>query len=425
MIKKIISIHIIILMFALVGVAGCAVNPVTGKKEFIIVSEAQEISMGRKFYPGALWGDGVGGGGEFGRNSELKRHLALVINDIHINSHRPNLPLEFAIQNSSIPNAWAIPGHVVITRGLLSELANEAEFAFVMGHEVGHVSARHSARQQSHGLLQQLGLGVTSIALGDSQYSDAALAIGSVGSSLLLLKYSRSDELEADGLGIDYMGKLGYDPKYGVSAHQNLERVANAYMKSLGKSSGDRSFFEDLVSTHPRTSVRIGEIREMIKNSPKHTLRGNGAGSEKFKILLAGLKKKNELYLKYYDPATRALKKGEFSKADRLIALAIKAAPSEAPFHALKGFIMIKKKRYDRAGQLFATSLIKDSGYQPALRGLGVTSFLKGDYNVAIERLGRAIEVFPGDASARYFMGMSNFKLNRYKTALPHLTAFA
>ena len=135
---------------------GCAINPVTGQKELMLVSEGQEIEMGREFYPSALWGD-IGGGGEF-KDTHAKAYLKEIVTKIHSVSHRPYLPSQFAIQNSSVPNAWAIPGYVVMTRGLLAGLENEAEFAYIMGHEMGHVSARHSAQQMSYGMLQQIGL---------------------------------------------------------------------------------------------------------------------------------------------------------------------------------------------------------------------------------------------------------------------------
>ena len=145
---------------------------------------------------------------------------------IHSVSHRPSLPVDFAVQNSSVPNAWAIPGHVVITRGLLAGLDNEAEFAFVLGHEMGHVAARHSAQHMTYSVLQQIGLGAAGLALSGTEYADLALGVGAVGSSLLLLKYSRDDELEADRLGIEYLARLGYDPDNAVSAHRNLEKIS-------------------------------------------------------------------------------------------------------------------------------------------------------------------------------------------------------
>jgi predicted Zn-dependent protease len=146
--------------------------------------------------------------------------------NIHRTSHRPNLPVSFAIQNSSVPNAWAIPGHVVITRGLLAGLDSEGEFVYVMGHEMGHVSARHSARHMTQSMMLGLTLGIAAAAVGDQDYGEALVGLGALGGQLLLLKYSRDDELEADRLGVLYMGRLGYDPRNSLSALRNLENVS-------------------------------------------------------------------------------------------------------------------------------------------------------------------------------------------------------
>ena len=132
--RRVLSLVLVVLALA---AAGCAVNPVTGEQELMLVSEAQEIQLGNELYPNALW-SGEGGGGEF-RDPALRSYLSGVVMNIHRASHRPNLPVDFAVQNTSVPNAWAIPGHVVMTRGLLAALDNEAEFVYVMGHEMGHV----------------------------------------------------------------------------------------------------------------------------------------------------------------------------------------------------------------------------------------------------------------------------------------------
>ena len=160
----------VLLACLLLSFSGCATNPVTGQSELMLVTEQEEIKMGKDLYPNALWG-AEGGGGEY-KDERLKAYLGDVVNRIHKNSHRPNLPVSFAVQNSSVPNAWAIPGYVVMTRGLLAGLDNEAEFAFVMGHEMGHVSARHSARQVTNTILFQVGLEIAGIALSGTDYAD-------------------------------------------------------------------------------------------------------------------------------------------------------------------------------------------------------------------------------------------------------------
>jgi predicted Zn-dependent protease len=379
--------------------------------------------MGKELYPNALWGD-LGGGGEY-KNERLKAYLKDIVIRIHSVSHRPNLPVQFAIQNSSVPNAWAIPGYVVITRGLLAALDNEAEFTFIMGHEMGHVSARHSAKQITRGMLQQIGLGAAGIALGGKEYSDIALRLGSVGSSLLLLKYSRDDELEADRLGILYMTKLGYKPENAISAHRNLEKVSQEYLKSIGKDSNERGFFEDLLSTHPRTSVRIEEIQHMINETQPPTIIGDGTNREKFQTAVAKLKDLNKIYIEYFDKAVREFGKNNTDEADILASKAIKADENQPAFHALKGFIRLKRKDYHEAEKYFNTALNLDKDYEPALRGMGAIRYYKGEYPEGIGYLKRSISIFPQDISAHYFLGMSYYKMRMYKTAIPHLNLFA
>jgi len=401
----------------------CAVNPVTGKKELMLVSESQEIGMGKEFYPSALWGD-LGGGGEF-RDEQLHAYLKDIVLRIHAVSHRPNLPIDFAVQNSSVPNAWAIPGHVVITRGLLAGLDNEAEFVFVMGHEMGHVAARHSARHMTYGILQQVGLGAAGIALSGSDYANLALGAGAIGSSLLLLKYGRDDELEADRLGIEYMTKLGYDPRNAISAHRNLEKISSEYLKSLGKEAPERGFFEDLLSTHPRTSVRIDELETMIhRMQPLRTL-GDGTLRNRFQAETAGLRNTNRIYLDYYDPAARAYQKNNLHEAEELIEKALLRDPRQPAFHSLKGFLLLKQKIYADAKNSFQAAIDIDREYSPAYRGMGIVSYMQKNYREGIDYLKKSLALFPQDALSHYFLGMSYFRIDNYRSSIPHLKAFS
>ncbi len=407
----------------LLAAAGCAVNPVSGRQEFMLVSESQEIEMGTSFYPNALWGD-VGGGGEY-RDDQLKGYLRDLVLRIHGVSHRPHLPVDFVVQNSSMPNAWAIPGHVAITRGLVAGLEDEAEFVFVMGHEMGHVSARHSARQMSYGMAQQIGLDVTGVALGGSGYGDLAVGLGSVGSSLLLLKYGRDDELEADRLGVRYMGILGYDRMQAVSAHRNLERIAQNYLKAVGRESTERSFFEDLLSTHPRSSVRVEEIQQLIDASPAAVRVGDGRNRERFQRMTSGVREKNRIYLQHFDPAMAELGRNNVTEAESLAQKALREDSREPAFHALMGFVRIKKKDYASAERAFDDALALQSDYAPAYRGKGAALYNRGRYDEARSVLEQGLKIFPQDLASHYFLGMSLYRIKRYDTALPHLKGFA
>ncbi|MDH5202699.1 MAG: M48 family metalloprotease [Nitrospirota bacterium] len=421
MIRK--TLFTICILFISLSLISCAINPVTGHQELMLVSESQEVTMGKEFYPNALWGD-VGGGGEF-KDEKLKANLKETVLKIHNVSHRPQLPVEFAIQNSSVPNAWAIPGYVVMTRGLLAALDNEAEFAFVMGHEMGHVSARHTARHMTYGMVQQIGLGVAGIALSGKEYADLALSAGAVGSSLLLLKYSRDDELEADRLGILYMSKLGYNPQNAISAHKNLEKVSQEYLRSMGKNPQEKGFFEDLLSTHPRTSVRIEELQHIINSNQPVTIQGDGTNRARFQNMIAGLKNTNKIYLEYYDKAITSFQKNNLAEAESLILKAIQTDQRQPAFHTLRGFIMLKKKNYPDAEKNFITAINIEKDYEPAYRGMGTLMYFRKNYSEGINYLKKSISLFPQDVNAHYFLGMSHYKTSMYKTALPHLNFFA
>jgi len=412
----------ILFCFAITNLS-CAINPVTGKQQFMLLSEKDEIELGRNVFPNAIWGS-EGGGGEY-KDERLRAYLESIVLRIQQASHRPHLPVRFYIQNSSIPNAWAIPGYVAITRGLLAELNNEAEFAFIMGHEIGHISARHSASHVSYNILMQVGLAILGLALEGKEYSDLILGIGVVGGSLLFLKYSRDDELEADRLGVLYMNKIGYDPNYAVEAHRTLKRAVDDYKRSIGEDPDDETIFGDLLSTHPRTRVRIDEIQRLIATSPKYPVIGDGANRGYFQAMIADLKRVNYIYRNYYDKAVREFKKKNLYEAERLLKIALQQDVTQPPFYALYGFIHLRNSNDYEAERYFRYTLQLQSDYQPAIRGLGIINYRRDNYYETINTLKRAINLFPEDINSQYYLGMTYYKLGNCMEALEHLKQFA
>ena len=185
-------------------VAGCATNPATGRREFSLVSAAQEEQMGREGYPAVL--------AEYGayEDSTTQRYVNEVGQRLAKVSHLPNLEWHFTVIDDPSVNAFAMPGgYIYITRGILAHLNSEAQLAGVLGHEIAHVTHRHSAGQISRQQLAGIGLGVASILSSTvARYGQVAQqALG-----LMFLKYSRAHENEADASGIDYATKAGFDP---------------------------------------------------------------------------------------------------------------------------------------------------------------------------------------------------------------------
>jgi len=406
------------LVISILLLTSCATNPVTGRPELMLVSEAQEIQLGLNAVPSAKW--------EFGgvyEDNALHSYLEGIVKNIWRNSERPNLPVEFHIQNSSVPNAFALPGYVAITRGLLCDMENEAQFAAVMGHEVGHVMARHTAQRVSLGMMQQLGLAVGSVALQGTTGSDALLNIGAMGSSLLLLKYDRGQEIQSDRLGVKYMAQLGYDPYEAISAHKVLEKSANNYLERLGKSPREESFMSNLLSTHPRQEVRIGEIQSMIDDLPPYSVKDGGKYTSVFQNATSRIRKINQTYF-IYDEAYSLYEKNEFNNAEATINKAINQNSSQAPFHSLLGFIKLQQKEYGDAEKAHQKALSLDPAYQPSIYGSGLVHYFNKDYESAIADFKKSIEQYPAHAPTHLGLGKSYFQLKQYSEAIPYLRNF-
>jgi len=407
------------LVIAVSLLVSCAVNPVTGKRELMFVSESQEVRIGREAAPSLNWTYG----GEFHDNA-LKQYLEGVVKRIWKASERPYLPFRFAIQNTSVPNAFALPGYVAITRGLLAELDNEAQFAAVMGHEVGHVMARHTAKRITLGTLQQLGLVVGGVALAGKEGSDILLGLGAIGSSLLLLKYSREQELQADRLGVKYMAALGYDPYEAIRAHDRLKVAVDGYLKRMGRKAGGNDLLSTILSTHPREEVRKEEMLDMIRRLPPYRIEGDGRHRKRFLSAIEELRRINRIYF-VYDRAVLLYNEDKLAEAEKELRRAISMNSRQAPFYNLYGMIRLKEERYSEAKEYFEEALKRDGGYQPAFYGLGMADLGLRRYGSAVERFTESLRLYPGHPGSNFGMGKSYFHLGRYREAVPHLRSFA
>jgi predicted Zn-dependent protease len=201
-------------------IVSCAVNPVTGKREFMLLSTDDEIALGRNADR-----DIVAAYGEY-QNPELAAYVTEIGLRMAEQSHRPDLPYAFRILDTPVINAFALPGgYVYVTRGIMAYLDSEAELAGVVGHEIGHVTARHSAQRYSQAQLAQLGLGIGSAVSSQfrrySRYAEA-------GVGLLLLRFSRDDERQSDELGVTYATAVGYEAGEMARFFETLDRPSGS-----------------------------------------------------------------------------------------------------------------------------------------------------------------------------------------------------
>jgi len=240
------------LLLAISFFNSCARNPVTGKKEVVLMSEAQEIAIGREADPQII--------SQFGlyEDSSIQQFIREKGQQMAAISHRPKLEYQFRVLNSEVVNAFAVPGgYVYFTRGIMAYLNNEAEFAGVLGHEIGHIAHRHTVEQQRNAILGQLAI-IAGIII------DPDLAVfaetASTGLQLLLLKNSRNAEREADELGVEYSSKIGYDATQMAHFFITLER------QSKGTEAAE---LPEFLSTHPNPGDRNVAVSKLAEEWKK------------------------------------------------------------------------------------------------------------------------------------------------------------
>ena len=360
--------------------AGCATSPVTGKSELMLVSEEEELQLGKQAFAELAWQEG----GPLRTDSPTQAYLEGIIHKLHQVSHRSNLPVDFTLESASEPNAWALPGHTAMNRGLLQYLENEAQFAFVMGHEMGHVAARHTAARQSRATLGGVGVGVLGAAGDVVGLGGLVSGVAGAGTQLLLLSYDRGQELQADQLGVLYMARAGYDPNEAVRAHEVLNQAIDGYLANLGQKRGEDSAMSQIMSTHPRHEVRIAEIQAYLKTLPPSEVRteGDGKNAERWVQQTESVRRLAPAYA-HYDRALQAFseaikaneqKQGtvvrqKVGEAQREVEAAIQIA-DQAQFETLQGYLLAVQGRKGDARSAFNRAVNLYPGYQPAIKAL-------------------------------------------------------
>lgn len=280
--RKLLSQRLAILSFLLLFlVSGCAINPVTGEQDLVLMSEAQEIALGRQSSTQVMQ--------EYKsyENPELQAYVQQIGERVASNSHRNDLIYRFTVLDSREVNAFALPGgYIYITRGLLVYLNSEAELAAVLGHEIGHVTARHSVRQHSAAQMATIGATLGSILLPGMQTQAASSLVNTLGTALLR-GYGRDHELEADRLGAEYLAKGGYDSNAMLDVIRVLKNQ-ELFDQELAKQEGrEARAYHGVFSTHPDNDKRLQEV---VAHAEKYkTATGSPESSDSFLYKLDNL----------------------------------------------------------------------------------------------------------------------------------------
>ena len=233
--------------------SGCATNPVTGKQDLVFMSESQEIALGNQANQQIMQ--------QYRpyQDQALQNYVNEVGQRLATKSHRANLNYSFTLLDSTQINAFALPGgHIYITRGLLAYLNSEAELAAVLGHEIGHVTARHSVRQQSSQQAAGIGVGLLGILLPGMNNAAVSQAVNVAGAALLS-GYGREHELESDRLGAQYLANVGYDPTAMLDVVRVLKNQEIFDQKLAALEGRPARRYHGLFATHPDNDTRLQE----------------------------------------------------------------------------------------------------------------------------------------------------------------------
>lgn len=387
-------------LLALLAPAGCTVNPVTGDRELGLVSTAEEIGIGQaQYFPSRQMQ-----GGDYVLDPELNAYVAGVGARLADVSDRP-LPYEFVILNSSVPNAWALPGgKIAINRGLLLELSSEAELAAVLGHEIVHAAARHGAQAMQRGMILQGALLATTVAArGD--YSNLAIGAASIGAQLINQRYGRGAELEADLYGMNYLARAGYDPQAAVALQETFVRL------SEGRS---QDWLSGLFASHPPSTERVSRNRETAASLPP----GGELGEERYQAATRGIREAQPAY-ESYDRGRTALAEDRLAEAEQLAAEAIGLLPGEAQFHALAGDVDLADDRFASAIEHYADAIDRydEFFYYHLQKGRAHAALDQRDS--AESHLQTSIDLFP-TAEAYYGLGTLAEDRGDREAALEH-----
>jgi predicted Zn-dependent protease len=363
-------------MAAAGSVFGCATDPVTGKKQFMLVSEDTEIQIDKQYSPLQFSTDY----GEV-QDSQLNRYVSQIGNKMAATSHRSHMPYSFRVVNATYVNAYAFPGgSIAATRGIMLSLDNEAELAALLGHELGHVNARHAAEQMSKGQLTQALVGGISALAGtqSAALGDLSSQLGQIGAGALLASYSRDNEREADALGMQYM----VGAAYGSEGFIGL-------MEMLSSMSKHKSTTVDLLfATHPMSQERYDTAVQ--------------AANTKYQSALKG-----PLYRERYMDHTAGLR-----------------AQKEAIQEIQNGEKQLAARKYDTAGIHFRKALKKAPDDYVALCMMSISNLAQKDYAVGRQYAEMAQKAYPKEAGAYHLSGYSKIQLKDFDGAYEEFRSY-
>lgn len=391
--------------------SGCATNPVTGERNLVGMSEQDEVQVDRQHAPHQYSAD-------FGaaQDDALNRYVADVGAGMWARSHRPNMPYSARVVNANYINAYTFPGgSMAATRGILLEMQNEDELAALMGHEIGHVNARHAAQRAGQGMLAQIAVTSVAIAAELSDYRALAPIVqigGQIGASAMLASYSRDHERQADALGLEYMTKQGYNPEGMVGL-----------MNMLRRQSGEKpGLLETMFSSHPMSSERYDTA---VRDANTKYAASKQARIRRERYM------DNTARLRRMKPAIDAEQRGEAAlskkavgEAEQHFNQALGIAPDDYTGLVLMAKTQLAQKRTQDADRYLerARAIYPTEGQ--ALQMGGIVKLALRQPDAAFQRFDAYDKALPGNAGSLFFKGVALENMQNQRGAAQHYAAF-
>lgn len=377
---------------ALAAMQGCAKSPVTGETILVGMSESQELQVDKEVAAhqfsmdlGAMQDDSV------------NRYADEIGARMSGNTHRPGMPYNYRVLNANYVNAYTFPGGSMgVTRGIMLDMEDEAQFAALLGHEMGHVNARHAAQRQGQALLAQAAVVGVAVASRESQWAQMAGIASQIGASALLSAYSRDNEREADALGQEYMVRSGYPAEGMTRLHQML----------LSREQAQPNLLQTMFSTHPMPAERVQTARQLAETRYKDS---------------AARPRQRERYMdktarvRALAPTIRACQKGESAAANKALPeaeehfrSALKHRNDDYAANVLMSKVLLAQNRHGDAQRYADVARKVYPSEAQAQKLSGVTRLAQKDFAGALGRLSAFDRLLPGDPDVTFLLGVAH-----------------
>lgn len=374
--------------------SSCAIDPVTGKKTMVMLSTQDEINLDHANSPHQLSAD-------YGivQDHHLNTYLNQVGTHLSQNSHRPQMPYSFQGVNASYINAYAFPGGTIAcTRGMLVEIKNEAELAALLGHEIGHVNARHMAEQATVNILAAAAVMGATIYASTTDYKDytgLVQSLGGVGLGALLAHYSRDNEREADRLGMEYMVRGGYDPNGMLGLIEIL----------LENGQKNPAAIDMMFATHPMSTERFYNAQHGIAND-YNSFQNQRYYRERYMDNTFNLRKIKGV-IQDLQHGDTSMKNKKYHEAENAFNRALHILPYDYAAIMMMAKCQLALGRPEIATQYTKLARQVYPQESQSLHVEGVSLLQAGRYQNAIEMFNEYQKRLPGNTDTLYFMALS------------------